>query len=298
MLTAACTVPKKAVNDAKQLGFTYNYCTPTVTYLQSTTVWPDTPNTDLSYLPVTAHDRLICHILGISNEVDSLWHLSKIKTPGDVNSYLLLKQKINGRLLTVQSQIQALAAELDCEGERSNLAAGYLDNINSRKKNNLTVASVVIGALTTVGTVIGTHKASQTAIGISGGLLSAGLGALTISPKGKKIEFYHERNLLRSIWTEPSNNTDYPYFVWQMLHEKQLSNSGNITLSQSIRNQWLQFEFDGKISKKQEDLLFGKGGFYHADDLHTRTAMINQLQSTIRSFYQDLSSFIVVVESK
>jgi hypothetical protein len=69
-----------------------------------------------------------------------------------------------------------------------------------------------------------------------------------------------------------------------------------ILLAQSIRSRWLHFEFDGKPDQKQTDLLFGNGGFYHADDLHMRAAMLNQLQSTIRSINQDLVGVVEFIE--
>lgn len=297
LLVSSCKVTKKAGSDAKLLGFQQSYCSPTVPYLQHPDVWQDAVVTDLSKTGISAHDLLVCQILGLSSEVNSLWELKQRNLPSERDQYIQLKQKITGRLLLAQSQLEAVAGELDCEGERSDIAANYLDGINSKRNTKLTVASVIVGALTTVGTVIATGKAPQTIIGVGGGLLSAGLGAMTISPKGKKIEFNHERNLLQTIWKEPAVNTDYPNFVWKMLHEKKFSNNGNLTLSESIKSRWMQFEFDGEIKADQENLLFGKGGFYHADDLHTRSAMINQLQSTIRSVFQDLAGFTSFVES-
>jgi hypothetical protein len=95
---------------------------------------------------------------------------------------------------------------------------------------------------------------------------------------------------------DSASNKNYPVFVWNILHEKQFSNSGEVTLAQSIRGRWMQFEFNGKPDKKQIDLLFGSGGFYHADDLHMRAAMLNQLQSTIRSINQDLVGVVEFIE--
>lgn len=296
LFVASCKVVDHKVAAPKLLGFQHSYCSPTVPYLQYPEVWEDSLHKDLSKTNISAHDLLVCQILGLSDEIDALWALRYSNLPSEKNQYVLLKQNITARLLLAQSQLEAVAGELDCEGERSDLAASYLDGINSKRNTKLTVASVIVGALTTVGTVIVSGKTGQTMVGVGGGLLSAGLGAMTISPKGKKVEFYHERNLLQSIWKEPAVNTEYPVFVWKMLQDKQFSNNKQLTLAQSIKNRWLQFEFDGEIKENQEILLFGRGGFYHADDLHTRSAMINQLQSTIRSVFQDLASFAAFTE--
>ena len=129
-------------------------------------------------------------------------------------------------------------------------------------------ASVVAGALTTAATALITQHNAQATVGISGGLVSAALALSTINPKGRKIEFYHERNLLRPIWDQTPVNTGYPLFVWKMLHTRQFSNSGSITLAESIRSRWLQFQLNGKADKDKEGLLFGSGGYYHSDELH------------------------------
>ena len=276
-------------------AFKYNYCTPTRPYINSTGFFEEKTATDLSAIEaLSKHDQLLCHLLGLSNEINAL---SRLKKEGTNNGdYLRLKQKINSRIGLAQAQLTAVAAELDCEGERSDMAADYLDGLNSKRNRQLTVGSVVIGALTTVVSAVAKNN-TQTIVGISGGLISAGLGAMTINPKGKKVEFYHEHNLLRTIWQDGEKNTDYPDFVWKMLNEKQFSSSGNVTLTNSIKNRWLKFEFNGGLDIDEEKLLFGDGGLYGADDLHTRSAMINQLQSTIRSIHQDFISLMSLVDS-
>ena len=289
---AACS-PARKISNSKLIGLKNSYCTPNVPYQLSLDFWKDDKSVDLSKTKINSHDQLLCKILGISEQVSKL---SKNNTDSLSLERLRLLQKINGRIRIAQIELQAIAAELDCEGERADMAAAYLDNLDDKRNRNYTVASVIVAALTTVATVVVSGEGAQTAIGVSGGLISAGLGAVTINPKGHKLEFNHERNLLRSIWTETEINTDYPGFVWKMLHEKQFSNKGDKTLSQSIKNRWVEFEFDGEAEGDKQSLIFGNGGIYHADDFHTRSSMINQLQSTIRSINQDLTSLVVYVE--
>lgn len=290
-IISSCSTAKKATMNTRLQSFKYNYCAPSIPYLQHEIIWKDSIQVDLSKTGISPHDQLLSQLLGISSAVNELWAM-KHNTKDSLSRTLLLKQKVTSRILLAQTQLQAVAAELDCEGERADMAAAYLDGINSKRNTKLTVGSVILGALTTVATAVITKNSVQTAVGIGGGLVSAGLGALTINPKGKQLEFEHDHNLLRTIWSEPKINTDYPGFVWAMLHEKSFSNKGDVTLSQSIKNRWIQFEFDGHIDQDQEALLFGKGGYYRSGDLHTRATMINQLQSTIRSLNQDLTSLI------
>jgi hypothetical protein len=279
------------VSRTRENNFKYSYCTPTITY--ESPAWPDT---GLSKIPpgrLSTHDSLLSSILGIGACLGEL-----LTIPADSAGELLrlsLKQKIDQRILVAQTESAAVVAELDCEGERASLAAIYLDNLNSRYNRRLTVASVVAGALTTAATALITQHNAQATVGISGGLISAALALSTINPQGRKIEFFHERNLLRPIWDQAPVNTGYPLFVWKMLHTRQFSNSGSVTLAESIRSRWLQFELNGKADKDKEGLLFGGGGYYHSGELHTRAAMLSQLQSTIRSINQDLASLVILI---
>ena len=292
---SSCSTANKTTN-SKLVGLKHSYCTPTVAYQQSVLFWNDSSAIDTTKTHISPHDKLLCQMLGISFYVNQLAVLEKDGFQKRATERLFLMQKINGRLRVAQSELQAIAAELDCEGERSDMAADYLDKLDSKRNRNFTVASVIVASLTTVATVAISGNGGQTAVGVGGGLISAGLGATTINPKGHKLEFLHERNLLRSIWSETEANTDYPGFVWKMLHEKRFSNIGDKTLSMSIKNRWIEFEFDGKVQGDPQTLLFGNGGLYHADDLHTRSSLINQLQSTIRSINQDLTSLVVYIE--
>jgi len=283
---------------ARESNFKYSYCTPTIRY--ESLAWPDS---GLSKIPpgrlsphnsiLSPHDSILSSILGIGAYLSELLTIPA-DSAGELRR-LSLKQKIDQRILVAQTESAAVVAELDCEGERANLAGIYLDNLNSKYNRRLTVASVVAGALTTAATALITQHNTQAAVGISGGLISAALALSTINPKGRKIEFYHERNLLRPIWDQTPVNTGYPLFVWKMLHTRQFSNSGSVTLAESIRSRWLQFELNGNADKDKEGLLFGSGGYYHSDELHTRAAMLSQLQSTIRSINQDLASLVILI---
>jgi len=285
----SCSTAKHA-GDAR--NFTYSYCEPI--HPGAGLVWADGAEPELPAGRFSPHDRVLYQELGIGSLI-----LEALSLKGDTVDYArigLLKQRVADRVRTARVELESVSAELDCEGERANLAAVYLDNLNSRRNRKLTVASVVTGALTTVASVLILGRSGQIGVGVGGGLLSAGLALSTINPKGRKIGFYHERNLLHGIWVDSASNKNYPVFVWNILHEKQFSNSGEVTLAQSIRGRWMQFEFNGKPDKKQIDLLFGSGGFYHADDLHMRAAMLNQLQSTIRSINQDLVGVVEFIE--
>ncbi|SNR30619.1 hypothetical protein [Flavobacterium sp. ov086] len=274
---------------------TNNYCQPTIQYDYSQLKNSEhkVPKQDsILETNLSKHDILVSKAIGLETYLAEYLQIKK-----DTLKRLVLKQKITDRLILTSIEINALASELDCNGERINKLADFIDNINNKKTKNLTVASVTLGALTTVATVLIKNNNASNIIGVSGGLLSAGLGALTISPKGKKIDLKLQRNLLGNIWYNDNSNQAYPNSIWTILNEKQFSNSGENDLQESIKNRWLQYNFDGKMDAETQKLFFDDGGIYTADDLHSRANMLNELQATVRSLEQDLKSLAVKLNS-
>lgn len=283
------------LNSPKIDYLTSNYCQPTIEYDYSKleTSTNKIPKQDsILHANLSKHDILISKAIGIESYLAEY-----LLTKKDTLKRLVLKQKITDRLILTSIEINALASELDCNGERIDKLANFVTDINNKKTKNLTVASVTIGALTTVATVLIKNNNASNIVGVSGGLLSAGLGAMTISPKGKKIELKLQRNLLRNIWFNDNTNGAYPNAIWTILNDKEFSNSGKNDLQESIKNRWLQYNFDGKIDAETEKLFFYDGGIYTADDLSSRANMLNELQATIRSLEQDLKSLSIRLNS-
>ncbi|WP_044171445.1 glycine zipper family protein [Flectobacillus major] len=268
-----------------------DFCSPAVFYDYSQ-IEHNHENTDqidsILALHLSEHDRFISQAIGIAP------YLSALYLPQtDTLKALVMQQKIDNRLTLTNIEIAAIAAELDCNGERFGQLADYVENINNQKNTRLTVASVALGALTTVATVLISDNSANTAVGVGGGLISAGLGALTIAPKGKKVQLSFQRNLLRNIWTGNNDNHDYPVSIWNILNERSLSNSGKITLRENIKKRWTEYKFENKVDQQEEHLFFDNGGIYSAEDLQKRANMLNELQATIRSINQDLRSLTI-----
>ena len=167
------------LNSPKIDYLTSNYCQPTIEYDYSKLeISKDKLPKQDSILKanLSQHDILISNAIGIERYLTEYLQIKK-----DTLRRLVLKQKITDRLILTSIEINALASELDCNGERIDKLANFVNDINNKKTKNLTVASVTIGALTTVATVLVKNNNSSNIVGVSGGLLSAGLGALTIS---------------------------------------------------------------------------------------------------------------------
>ena len=242
----------------------------------------------------TDQSILILNALGMIDEVNEMF---MIKTNKEVESRLKmleLKQIINHKLTIALTELDAVAAEFDCEGERVAQMAHYVGNINENRNNKLVYYSIVAGALTSIVGGIITNDKLGNALDIGGGVLGAGLGFATMNPKGKKVEFIHSRNLLRDIWTEKLESDNFPPFVWYMYTEKKFSNyTEGLSNIQNIKKRWLEFNFENDIDAANTSVNFGNGGIYRAEDLHNRALMLNQMQSATRTINQNINYLLL-----
>ncbi|WP_217903409.1 hypothetical protein [Flectobacillus sp. BAB-3569] len=234
---------------------------------------------------------LIMNALRINDEVHEIVNKPNKNSLESMVRLNTLKQQIDNRVWIANSEIDALSAELDCEGERIDQIANFVDNANSGKTTKFTVASIVIGAASSIATVLISNESLNNGVAIGAGVLGASLGFATLNPKGKKVEMSTNRNLLQNVWLN-QNQHEISRFVWYMLTEPKFSNSGKTTLLQNTKERWLMYQFDENLTKANKSVNFSKGGIYHADDLHARSQMINQFQSVVRSIKQNINLFL------
>lgn len=289
---SACSVSKVS----RQPISSGHYCEPGIVYPDNAQFAP------LSTLPSdtsltnhwSAHTLLMANAVGI---IPLLHQLTYLPVSADLQTQFLrtsLRQQIQSRLLLASVEIASLAAELDCEGERADQLATYLDQQDQKRIRNLTLLSVILGAITTVATALIPADNTDKIVGIGGGLLSAGLGSGAALSSKKTVLFQHERNLLTDIWTADEQSLLYAPFIWYVLNEKEFSNTRRHSIRANIKRRWQQYGVVG-MTPEQQQLLFGRGGNYQADALHTRANMLNQLQSSIRSINQDLQSLLLAL---
>jgi hypothetical protein len=278
------------------------YCAPAASYTYDNTYLPIHNIDSLLQNNPELKDILNDHDILMANAIGILPHMQKLmmlKKDSSVHGTLLAQHAltaVQNRLLMASAEIEGIAAELDCEGERADQLANYLDGINRKRNTVLTGASIILGAAVTIAAVAVSNNDTQDAVSLSGGLAAAGLGALLLDTSGKEIELIFSRNILSDIWFQPSHSEIYSPFTWYVLNEKNFSNSHTVSLLQSIKNRWITFELGNKIPDKAIALYFKQGGLYNADRLHTRESMLNQLQSTIRSIHQDMQSLIMALD--
>ncbi|MGN0003702.1 MAG: hypothetical protein ACI35V_09750 [Sphingobacterium composti] len=198
---------------------------------------------------------------------------------------LELKQAIDHQINNASLVISAVSSELDCEEERVSQIAHYISEKQGTQESKLTIGAIVLGATGAIltGGVIKNDKASN-AVGISTGIAEAGLG-LTMLFNKRKIDFYHERNILQDIWEGPAVSKLFPSFIWYYLNSEDINKN---SLRKDIIDKWSQFGQIDENSKDIADLYFGKGGKYTVDDLENRADMYDQLESQIYLLKQKL----------
>ncbi|WP_370900488.1 hypothetical protein [Chryseobacterium gossypii] len=236
---------------------------------------------------------LILNALGNLDEVRQIIEYKKDSSVSSQLKVLQLKSKINSKITIALTELDAVAAEFDCEGERVAQIGNYVDNLNDSRNNKLILYSIVAGAAASIAGGIVKDEGWSNAIDISGGALGAGLGLATLNPKGKKVEFIHQRNLLRDIWREKLEAPNFPPFVWYMYTEKKFSAKEDNSIIQGIKKRWLHFQFDNNKEAADKSIIFSDGGYYHADDLHNRAAMLNQMQSATRTINQSINYLLL-----
>ncbi len=236
---------------------------------------------------------LILNALESIDEAEKIIELKKDSTLKSQLRVVQLKTKINSKISIALTELDAVAAEFDCEGERVAQMANYVDNINSNRNNRLILFSIITGAVTSVAGGVIKDNGVENAVNIGGGLLGAGLGLATFNPKGKKVEFIHERNLLRDIWEQKLQSKNFPPFIWYMYTEKKFTGNRQHSIIENMKQRWIQYQFDSDENAANRSVNFGNGGLYRSSDLHNRASMLNQMQSATRTINQNINYLLL-----
>jgi len=246
---------------------------------------------------ISAGSLHIANTIGIVNYLNT--YSQVIHTAGNLTDterrlkILELKQAIDHQINNASLVISAVSSELDCEEERVSQIAHYLSEKQGSLESKLTIGAIVLGATGAIltGGVIKDEKASN-AVGIGTGIAEAGLG-LTMLFNKRKIEFYHERNILRDIWEGPTVSSLIPSFIWYYLNHE---DHNDHSLRKEIIDKWSQFGQIDKDSSASSSLYFGGGGKYTADELDNRADMYDQLESQIYLLKQKLMTLAIEID--
>lgn len=289
LLLTSCSI---LINNDKVNTLTTNYCVPNVSY-ETIPIQKISPldniriNTVFSY-----HDFILIKYLNLAKPI-----IQYMDSANNDAFRLASRQMMTEKYMLFEAELNAIAAELDCNGERIDKLASYVDDLNSKTQTRMTVASILLGAVTIVTSATVKNDNLNNGINIVGGAGTALLGFMTLSPKGKKVNMQLQRNMLQSIWYKNNDAQIYPSSIWGLLSEKKFSNSENLSLIETTRQRWLQYGLDDQQDSTLQKLYFNDGGAFSASELHVLANIHNELQATIRSIEQDLRSLIYAINA-
>lgn len=305
LVLAGCTATRPA-SGAVQVE--PEYCVPPQAYRYDPATAPLPDIAPLLDSALTARfprrSLLVANAAGALPQLKALVQLERAAqlqpTLANTVGVLAQRQRVQSQLQLLSVAIASAAAELDCEGERASQMAAYLAAQEGRRVQRLTVLSIAVGAVSGIGTTVVDDKPTQYAFGIGGGLLTAGLGLLTLSSH-RTVAFVHPRNLLVDVWQESPTSAVYPPSVWYILTNKAFSNKGQNSVAHNTRLRWQRYGQltapDSKDGRRQQALFFGAGGQYGADELTVRANMLDEVQASVRLINQELQGLLLGLAS-
>ncbi len=207
---------------------------------------------------------------------------------------LKVRQTITEKINTSSLEISSVASELDCEEERADQISNYLKSKVEEREKNLVISSIVVGAAGAIAAEVlnNTESAGNTGsyVAVGASLIEATLGVLMLVNK-QKILFTHLRNTPGEIWNAPPTSSTLPPAIWYYLNYKD-EEKRKESLRELLVENWTTFgqveKPDKKGNDKAEELYFGKGGLYSAEELKNRADMYDQIEAYINLMKQDL----------
>ncbi|MBC8072514.1 MAG: hypothetical protein IAG13_29595 [Deltaproteobacteria bacterium] len=197
------------------------------------------------------------------------------------------------RMSSLEIELAALLFEADCTGDQMEAALRELDQRNARRELAFTISSIAIGAAAGIGAgawSLGSDDVrGPAALGIGGGVASAGLGIAALVPARGKVVFPHARNLFVPIVTGEDPQGLYPRFVFRLLTATR--DLGGPTARDELLAEWERIIADEVPASRRElarAVLFGEGGVYDGDLVDVRERMFDALESQLNAFDREL----------
>ncbi|WP_293012885.1 hypothetical protein [Mongoliibacter sp.] len=208
---------------------------------------------------------------------------------------LELKTRIFGKIMKMDIELHSLMSAIDCEEEKAEQIASFLEKELRKKERNLTVAAIITGAVVGVGT--GLILAADNSrsdwpeyIGIAGGLTEVFLG-ISILRLDRRVSINHPKNILRDVYLSEMRPAYFPPATWYYFNSKNNSKEG-VSLKDQLLERWETYNMNGDGMTA----LLSDGGEYSPELLKNRSEMLDQLESQIALISKDLLYFLNQIE--
>lgn len=261
-------------------------------------------------IPAGTEDRFSANSLHIAHAIGVLpmlaQYMRQVDVPRDERTLeqrvqlLELRREIAYRCDLASLEISSVASELDCEEEKISQLADHLKGLEGTAETRLNVAAIAVGAMGAVitGIQFSNSESNVDGIGISFGIAEASVGVLMLL-NGKKTSFMHPRNALRAIREGSDPDGIFPPSVWYCLVTPIPGTDTTETLRQELLERWNERDpVKERKEIEEEKLIFGNGGTYSTDLLEKRSAMYDQLESTIKLVKQDLLQLVQELDAQ
>lgn len=221
------------------------------------------------------------------------WHAQQGNSVGALIQRMSLRQQIMDRITLTGFEVASVIAELNCEDERNDQLRDRLLSQENERLRNLTVAGMVIGAVTAISSgalQLADNNTAGNIISMVGGTSEVGIGIAALN-SGDVGNLNHRRNILGDIWHERANQETFPPVVWNYLTTR--SSKTRNTVRENLISLWRASGRLGELDSEEEQrriaLIFGEGGQYNADELKTRETMLDLLEAHVSLLNQDVA---------
>lgn len=246
---------------------------------------------DVPVPPFSLRAAEVARIVGIAPLLNQL-----VREQGDAASdvrRIVLRQRIDDRILLAVLDVQSVLAELDCERARGEHLRSGLVEEQARRNQRYGLAgayasagtAIASGALGLLAPITAPGQLAQTI----GGTITAwiaGKGAMDDSSGVLKTE----QNMLADVWAGEPRSNAFPPSVWRFLVQGRREEAPEQTVRDGLVTEW---KSDPRLAKAKdrearETLLFGEGGEYSPETLQLRDALFDLLRARIWLMSQDL----------
>lgn len=206
---------------------------------------------------------------------------------------LVLRQQIMDRITLTGFEVASVMAELNCEDERNDQLRDRLLSQESDRLRKLTVAGMVIGAVTAISTgalALANQGNAANIVSMLGGTSEVGVGIAALNDDHKG-ELRHRRNILADVWHGKADQDSFPPVVWNYLTTRpaKTRNTGRENLLLLWRDSGRLGEPGSQEEQRRIALLFGEGGEYNASELKTRETFLDLLEAHVSLLNQDVA---------
>ncbi|MDB4976436.1 MAG: hypothetical protein JWN48_4777 [Myxococcaceae bacterium] len=206
---------------------------------------------------------------------------------------LVTRQDLGMRLISLETQLDAVIFEAECTGELIEAMSFELEDRSDQRELRLALGSLVVGALSAAAAGVWDLTAGNSkgpaALGLSGGLASAALGGAAFVKRSPQMRFMHERNLLQAVVRGSDEAELFPRFVYRLLTLP--AADGGPSPRDRLLSHWkamIERVVEPSERAAAETLLYGSGGIYSQDLMALRERLYDVLESELNAQARDL----------